>query len=253
MKKDFQEKNLKNPFYRKKKAKRYCLLTIVFVGIIFFLTALIYIIYFSPLFLIKNIEVGREDIRNYVSEEIVNSNLIKLKKREVENNLIDKYQLKEVVVSKIFPNGLKIAIIERQPYFLLRVNDDLEFRDKNACSIPSQDFQNEGDFPVIIKEGLELDNPKKCLDIKTSLLDKILLIFQLSKNKEIELSHFEIDLNNNLKLVLKEGALVYFSLREDIDKQLFKLEQVYFKKLEDLKSINYIDVRYGDRAFINYK
>lgn len=254
MKKDFHQKNLKNPFYKKKEIKRYWSLLALFLALALLIASFIYIIYFSPLFLIKNVDVSNEEIKSYVLNNYLGKNLISLNKEKVKEGLMTNYQLKEIKVSKNFPKGLKIDIIEREAAFILKIGEELEFRDKEACKIAKQDSSQIDKYPIIVKEDLSLDDLSECIHLESSTIDKIINIFHLSKEKKIQVAHFEININNNnLDLVLEEGNLVYFSLREDIDKQFFKLEQIYFEKINDLNEINYIDVRYGDRAFINYK
>ncbi len=255
MTKDFHKKNLKNPFYKKREVKRYFSTIAFSLAFIVLIASSIYIVYYSPLFLVQNIESENLEVSKYISEKYQQVNIIKISKQELSRELTDKFQFNEVKVIKSFPKTLKIDIIERQPYFLLKINDHLEFRDKEACKIPRQDLQNIDDFPVIVKENVDLQNLKNCLKIPVHLLEQIQYLFSLTKEKNIELAYFQINPNNNnnLDLVLKSQAIVYFSLREDIDRQFFKLEQIYLEKETDLDSINYIDVRYGDRAFINYK
>jgi cell division septal protein FtsQ len=253
MTKDFHKKNLKNPFFKKREAKRYFSLIAIFLSFILVISATIYIIYYSPLFLIKNIQVNNAEINDYLATSYLNTNLIKVNKKELSRELLDQYQLNEIKIKKVFPNSLKVDIIEREAFFLLKLNDQFEFRDQEACKIPKQNRTNFDDFPLISLESINIENPDSCLDINSLTLEQIMKIFKLAKEKRIEINYFQINSTNNLDILLESETVVYLSLREDIDKQFFKLEQIYLEKKDELENINYIDVRYGDRAFINYK
>lgn len=253
MTRDFNRKKLNNPFFRKREVKRYWFKIALIIAFIFIALALWYIVYLSPLFVIKNIISDNYDIKNYLSENNFERNIVKLDKKELADKLIKEFQLEEIEIKKIFPKSLKIDIIERDAYFLLKVNEHLEFRDQNACKIPNQNIRNIDDFPVIINNQLNLSDLPDCLDVNPSTLNETIKLFKLSKQELIEVKYFEIESIHNLNLILSSNTTVYLSLREDLDKQFFKLKQVYLEKINELDEINYIDVRYGDRAFINYK
>lgn len=254
MTKDFHKKKLHNPFYRKKEIKRYWTILAIVLAVIFLISATIYIIYLSPLFLIKNIDTPNPELKLFLEEKLLNKNLLVLKTNNLSQELISKYQLNGANIKKIFPKTLKVDIIEREVFFLLKIDDHFEFRDEQACKVSNQNPMNTDSFPIISIKNLNLDNLADCISVEADILSSLSNLYILSISKNIEIAYFEIEAgNSNFNLYLKGDAQVYFSLREDLDKQFHKFEQIYKEKIDDLQLISYIDVRYGDRAFINYK
>jgi hypothetical protein len=55
---------------------------------------------------------------------------------------------------------------------------------------------------------------------------------------------------NTLQVKFKDGPSIFFNVKEDLDKQLNKRVVIKQDKGDDyFKSLEYIDLRYGDRAY----
>lgn len=264
---DYKRKNLKNPFFKQKKTKKNK--KIFFLSLIFLLVFafIIYLLFYSNLFLLKNIEVlgaersNIEEIKaliwqktdHYGFLDIRKDNLLLISKNNLKKEIKNNFNLAEVRLNKVIFNKLKIEIIERQPAFLLKTDDGLEHRDNQAClidniAVTKEDVNNK---PILRKKG----QVNSCLSLAEDYLNDIFEIYNLSFDYNL-FPIKEFILNGDrytITLKLESGPSIYFNRRDDKYIQFEKLKGVFFDLKEDvIVNIEYIDVRYGNKAFIKY-
>ena len=59
---------------------------------------------------------------------------------------------------------------------------------------------------------------------------------------------------NTVKVLFQNGLLAYFNIKDDASKQIDKFLIVKKEKIKDnLGSVNYVDLRYGDKVYIGNK
>ncbi len=272
-KKDYQKRQLNNPFYKKKKnkkTKKFCFLGLL---LLLFFSFLVYLFFYSPIFVIKSIKIeGNERVADYLIEDLVwqisqergvfNTSLDNLwlfPKNTLKEKMYLKLDLANITIKKSLFNTLDIKVLERESVFILKSANNYQFRDKLACPINILEFSDAdlNNYPIIEKENLSESEFNSCLKLYDDYLDDLLKLYALIKSSH----NFSIDrfyLNSerySLTLTLNEGPRVFFSRRESLIKQVEKLNLISQDSQDDriLSDINYIDVRYGDKAFINYK
>ncbi len=272
-KKDYQKRNLKNPFFRQKKNKK--IKKKIFFSLIFTLTLSLffYILFYSPLFAIKNIRIiGTERTADYLIEDLVwqetqnryifdikGDNIWFFSKDDLKDKMFARLDLADIEVSKRMPSTLSISIKERQASFILKYQNQHQFRDLGGCPIDSLKV-NEADlknYPIIVKNLIEEKDLNRCLKLNGEYMHDLIDLYAIS-DQFLNFSIAKFIINGeayNINLVLNEGPRVFFSRREDFIRQLKKLDVICedIKQEKNLDDIEYIDVRYGDKAFINYK
>lgn len=280
IKKDYQAKNLKNPFFRTekniKKTKKnkflYYIIAFFLVLALFF-----YIIFFSPLFLLKTIKInglGRlpeTAISEYLWQQTNNksfwpltqNNLILFDSAEAEQSLINNFNFSKIKINKKLFHSLSVDIEERPYAFIWQEknqqgSDAYYYSDSKGFIIKdsavSPDDLNK--FPVI-----ENQTPESLIQDDYLKLDQEYLVFIFSlnnlaeKSPETKIKRFLISQElNTVKVLFNNGLLAYFRTKDDVNKQLDKFLVVKKEKIKDnLSNINYIDLRYGDKVYIGNK
>ena len=277
IKKDYQAKNLVNPFFRhhnsnkKKTAKinwRWRL-----IAILILLAAVIYGFFASPLFVIKHIQIkglGRLP-ENAISEKIwqqanqnkfwpfKQSNIFLFDKEEASSSLISSFNFSKIEIEKKLFHTI-VVLVEERPYaFIWQETGKSYYSDSKGYIIRDSEvdpadltrfpiIENRSDKEMIVNDYLQID------------ADYLSFIFALKgeveKSPALAIDRFIIDQEfRTIKVQFKNGLLAYFNTKEDAAKQLDKLDAVVkTDKIKDnLGKVNYVDLRYGDKVFIGNK
>lgn len=280
IKKDYQAKNLKNPFFRteknvkknKKNTFIYYLILFCFVVVLF-----VYFIFFSPIFLIKTIKItglGRipeTAVSEYLWKQsdqpsfwfLKQKNLLLFNKEAAEESLTSNFNFSKIKINKKIPHSLAVEIEERPYAFIWQertkegsdayyYSDSKGFIIKDSAVVP-EDLEK---FPVI-----ENQTPESLIQLDYLNLDQEYLVFifalnnLVEKTPETKIKKFLISQElNTVKVLFDDGLLAYFRTKDDIAKQLDKFLVVKKEKIKDnLNNINYVDLRYGDKVYIGNK
>lgn len=272
IKKDYQTKNLSNPFFYKPKKKPNKRLVIIFLiaGFLF----LIFILWFflaAPVWRISNIKVEGlsrltdTDIKNKIWEQTIKSryglfkqdNIWLFDKSEAQKNILVSYNFSSIQISKKLTNTLIVKVGERPYSFIFQQGNDFFYASSEGDVIRESTVVESDKAKYLI---LENKNPTNLISEKNKInISDIYLSFifelanQLSTKPELPVEKFIIDQEfNTIKVKFQNGPVVYFNTRTDIKTQLDRLILVKREKIKDnFSKTNYIDLRYGDRIFIN--
>ena len=230
--------------------------------------SLFYFLTFSETFQIKNIVVTGEEKAS--KEEIILIVEGKLDKRllffktksiffvnskGIREDILNAFpQIAGVEISRGLPATLNIFVVERMGL--------LNWCQENNCFL----LDNEG---IIFEEASrEIDLIKiidkenaRSLVLGERVIEKnfLLNILKLKSNlnDDLKLPIVEISIISNERLNIKtfEGWLIYFNPKEDLDWQTQKLNLVLEKQipLEKREELEYIELRFGNQAFIKYQ
>lgn len=270
IKKDYQAKNLKNPFFRRKKGGKSrwwrCLLLVCVV----FLFALVWFFLASPVWRLREIRIsGLTRMAPGILEAIIweqtqnrhllffkENNLFLFKRSVAEKRLAD-FNFASLEIKKKWPRRLEIVVGEK-PYAFI-------FQEGNSLFYASADGYLIKEMPVNEAERqkyflLENQNPQSLIGADDRILIKddyrgfiIELAAVIGSSSELVLDRLIIDQEfNTLKVKFIDGPLVYFNTQSSAADQLSRLLLVKKEKIKDnFNKVNYIDLRYGGRIFIN--
>ncbi len=272
IKKDYQCKNLCNPFFHKPKKKPnkrfYIFLLVASIALLFFL---VWFFLAAPLWQINNIKVegltriSSDDIIYKVREQeqksryglLKQTNIWLFDKEEVHETILASYNLASLEIIKR-PMGTIIIKVGERPYsFIFQQGNDFFYSAIDGYII-RESAVTEDDKPRYLI--LENRNPNSLIDeknkinISDSYLNFILdLANQITAHPELSVERFIIDQEfNTIKVKFKDGPLVYFNTKTSAAAQIERLVLVKNDKIKDnFNKTNYIDLRYGDRIFIN--
>jgi len=272
IKKDYQRKNLHNPFFHKKtRAKNpqrwKWLLLIVILAVLsavwFFLAA--------PIWRLKEIQVsGLTRLDSAGLEQIIwnetnnkrglffqENNLFLFRRDAVIARINAAYNFSGVTIKKKWPHTLELKVVERPYAFIFQEGSAYYYASADAYVI-KEPAVSEADkkkyFILENKNTATLITGSEKIEVKA---DYLRFFFDLSRRlsayPELAAERFIVDQEfNTIKAKFAAGPIVFFSINEDAGTQIDRLLLVKREKIKDnFSKTNYIDLRYGDKIFIN--
>ncbi|MFA5247841.1 MAG: cell division protein FtsQ/DivIB [Patescibacteria group bacterium] len=264
---DYYKKKLENPFYNKKKRitdfsglkiKIEVTILIILAGIF------IWLIYFSGIFYIKNLEISglnkikEGEVKNLAKEQIKKSkfrfdpqdNLLFFKTKDLAKSFQENYRFQEINLKKKWPNSLIMEIKEKTLTAVWLEDGKYYYLDSEGYVLGEADLlEIDGrKYPVIQNEStLKITAGKIALESSFityagELLQKIpeLAIAMFSVNNEAD----------SLTILLANGPKITFNTKDSIDKQLDRLVALKKEKMkDDFATKKYIDLRFGDKIY----
>jgi len=272
IKKDYQSKNLKNPFFRKKEKKKtgnfkkyfLVLILILIIAVAWFFLA-------SSVWRLKNIVV--EGLTRIDSSEIKNiawsrednrrwlffkeSNFFLFQADALQEEILDKYNFANLEIKKKIPGTISIKISERPYAFIFQEGSTYLYASNDGYVIKEAVVSPEDMSKYVILENKSNSisiNEKDKITLKDDYLNFIFSLNQLlSAYQDLPIEKFIIDQELNSVIVkFIDGPAVYFNVKDDLNKQVEYLSLVKKEKIGDnFNKTNYIDLRYGSKIFIN--
>jgi cell division septal protein FtsQ len=280
IKKDYQTKNLKNPFFhsnKNNKKTRSLGAGIYVIGVLVIICFLLYGLFFSPLFAITSIKInglGRLP-ESAISQRLWDQtdkksiwplkqkNILLFKTKDAEADLMANFNFSKIKINKKLFNSLSVDIEER-PYAFIWQEKDVQGNEVNYYSdskgfIIRDSVVNPDDlkkFPVIANDTPNSLIENDYLKIDPNYLTFIFAVKSVAeKNPDTAIYKFLISQDpDTIHVSFLDGLLAYFSVKDDAAKQIDKLLIVKKEKIKDnLSKINYVDLRYGDKVYIGNK
>ena len=273
VKKDYQKKCLSNPFFRQRhnnnsnnhSRRHYCWLG----GLILFFVFLFYLFFISSVFTLRTIKVQgisrlpEDQISTYAwtqSHErrgglFKQNNLFFFKTDALAASLAEKFSFDSLQVHKKWPHTLVVSVSERALAFIWRDANGRSFGDSRGClvkdtNVAEADLAN---YPILeAAAGQNHFNQQNCLDVDKNYLQVLFSLNEKLKNHpDLKTARFLLEGEaNTLKIDLSIGPDILFNTKDDLDKQLQKLIIIKQEKsAAEFNGLNYIDLRYGDRAY----
>jgi cell division septal protein FtsQ len=272
IKKDYQRKNLRNPFFHRQAAgKRQLPLRWLIPAVVLLLVFLVWFFLAAPFWRLQQIRVSgltrasSTDLENIVWQQTADqrwllfkqSNIFLFDKASAVTTILADYNFAGVEIRKAWPRTLDLKISERPYAFIFQEGSQLSYASADAYLIREPAVQ-EGDkkkyFILENKNPGTLIGAKDKISISNNYLN---FIMDLSRNlaayPELSVERFIIDQEfNTIKVKFVNGPQAYFNVKDDAVKQINLLLLVKKEKIKDnFSKTNYIDLRYGDRIFIN--
>ena len=271
IRRDYSQKQFSNNLFKKKKRrieKRKVKIRFGMLAGFFAIVAFLWLILFSGIFNIKEIQVEGNDA--LVGESIKaaawnqtlekrllifkQKNILFFSKNELIDNLKKSYFFDQLTIKKKNNSSMKIEFSQKA-YSLVWLEDEKYYyinKDGEIIQETSAEELADKSFPLIENQSEARITGKSVAD-SADILNLIAELFEKLKSGDtaIEVKKFFIDESEDtVKLKIKDGGEVYFSTRLDIDSQIKKLAILIENKLkEDYKNKKYIDLRYGDAVY----
>ncbi|MFA5184653.1 MAG: FtsQ-type POTRA domain-containing protein [Patescibacteria group bacterium] len=272
IKKDYQRKDLRNPFFHRQAAgKRFFPLHWTILAIILLSALLIWFFLAAPFWRLEQIKVSGltrvpgGNLENIVWQQTAasrgllfkQSNLFLFDQEEAEVAILAEYNFAGVEIEKLWPRTLAVKVSERPYAFIFQEGSQLSYASADAYLIQEPAIQEEDKKKYFILENKNsetLVGEKDKIRISESYLNFIMNLNQgLAAYPELSVERYIIDQEfNTIKVKFAGGPQAYFNVKDDAVKQIALLLLVKKEKIKDnFSRTNYIDLRYGDRIFIN--
>lgn len=272
IRKDYQRKNLQNPFFHKKvKAKNPKRWRWFSLAIILAIVAAIWFFFAAPFWRIEEVRVSGltrmdgSELQQIIWNETNNrrglffseSNLFLFKRKTIIKNILATYNFSGAEIKKIWPRTLELKVIERPYAFIFQEGSARYYASSDAYIIKEPAVSDEEAKKYFIlenKNAATLITDRDKINIKNDYLNFIFdLNNRLSAYPELPVERFIIDQEfNTVKVKFVSGPTVFFSINEGAGVQINRLLLVKKEKIKDnFSKTNYIDLRYGDKIFIN--
>lgn len=270
-KRDYFKNRHPNKIFRNKKdwarKKKFFLFLLFLFLFLIITTATIYFFLFNNYFQINNIAISgnkkieTEKILSALNEEIFSQKIFLViqsnnywltKEKYLEFFLKEKFNLDNIKIIKKYPNRLNIKITEKQPRFILIINNRYNLLDINGFIIKEI---NESDLS-------DLDNLDYLPQI--SVNSELTNFFQNGDNIKIINTICDFLKNNGqqCKLIAEkekyqimadfQNFKIYFNLNKNIDEQIGKLNKILKNKIiGNTNNLEYIDMRF-DKVYYKY-
>ena len=157
----------------------------------------------------------------------------------------------QIFVQKKMPSGLSFVIKERQPVAVFCDNENPEHCfSLDEKGIVFEILQNPIDGMVIVRNKNAYDVSLGKAVVDKEVVDKIVKIERnLQDNFNVKIT--EAIVADPLVIISPEGWKMYFSMKEDIDLQISKMNALLKNEIptEERAKLQYIYLQYKDRAY----
>lgn len=271
VKRDYQKKSSPNPFFHKKaphKKSNYTIFRLILVIII--LGTITWFFLASPVFLIKNIKisglskVSEQGIDSLIQKQTQlkwghifhQSNIFLFDKKIATQDIEDKFNVAQVKIRKKYPSTLSLTLLERSYTFIFKEGSNFYYASADGYITPRSHLG-----PISPENYFLVENDSSStmitanhIKISSDYLNFIISLHKsLSSHPDLKATTYILDSEfNTVKIKFKNGPLVYFSVNSSAKSQVDNLVLVKNEKIKDnFNRTNYIDLRYGNRIFIN--
>lgn len=270
IKKDYQKKNLRNPFRREKKQKGKGFVKLIILGIFLIFFFLLWATFASPWLNINKIEIsGLTRFTNSELEKIVlgqiqetrffvfkQKNIFLFDQQSLVKNILASYNFSGLEVEKNIPSTIVLKVSERPFSFIFKEGTSFFYASNDGSVIKEVNVSEDDKKKYLILENNapSLINENNRLALQEDYLNFILALGQeLSLHSDLPVERYIIDQEfNTIKAKFLNGPVVYFSVKNGVNEQVNRLVLVKKEKIKDnFSKVNYIDLRYGERIFIN--
>ncbi len=201
-----------------KKVFKVVCITAIFIGVIIFLMI-------SPVFNISEVEIVNnkkisKDTYISLSKIKYGTNIFRINKKEINNGIKENPYVESITISRKLPNKVVIDVNERTVGFMIKASDKYMYIDNQGYMLELS--KDKLELPIITgietKEEDIKENNRLC-DSDLDKLNKVIEIYQVASNNDINKLITEIDISNksNYKLVLaSEKKNVYLGDGSDL-------------------------------------
>lgn len=239
--------------------------------VLFLVCLAVYLFLFLPKIQVNKIiisgnkKVNIEDIKSIALKNInknifgfLNSKSIFLAKTEnIQNDILVKFpEIGSVAVSRNFPDALSVILQERSPVAIFCATNEAPSKDcyfMDESGVIFETVNNSLNNFVIIRQELnnvQVFSGQKVIEEKVlnAVLDSEKM---LKDNYKIDIFDALITSPIRLNLKTSENWQIYLDLQGDINLQIAKLNLLLKDQIpeNDRKTLQYIDMRFKDRAY----
>ncbi len=225
---------------RRKQRLKWGLMFILLAGVL----AVLLWLYSSDLFRIKEVEiVGNVHISDTQIEKSAaidsNESLVRLPIREIEDRLLKNNWIKNVEISRKFPDTLKVQITERKAIALIPVEDGNAVVDSEGLVL--EKILDINRVSLVLIRDLDVRKARVGQKIHSkSFSNAILCLSHLDGGLKDSLSIVSAPSVDKLSLYTKKGVEIIYGKAENFEKKNYIINKILSK---DGEEVIFIDIR----------
>jgi hypothetical protein len=272
IKKDYQRKNLQNPFFhRSQPGQRKYLGKLSMGGSLLVIGLAVWFFMFSSFWRWDQVRIeGLTRLPAGEIEKIIweqgsasrwlffrQSNIFAFDAGALERKVSAAYNFAGLAVKKTWPRTLTLKVSERPYAFIWREGSDLFYASADGYAIkePAVSAADQKKYPILDNQtGQTMIGDKNKISVKGDYLNFFLeLSADLAGQPDLATERFIVDREfNTLQVKFIAGPLAYFNTKASAADQVNNLVLVKNAKIKDnFSKTNYIDLRYGDKIFVH--
>lgn len=246
--------NLRNPkIYsapKEEKEKHFPKFIIIFCLFIIIVMALGYLLFFSNIFVVKNITLSSnvpEEAQNYLNQ-FKNKNIFLIKSNDIAEELKNQYpEYLDIEVYKGIPDILKVDFSERRAALVWQSQSDGYLVDSTGLAFKKINIGSRPDLiSVIDNKNLPVNVPAQV--VTATFINFITNAKAKLQSANIEVKEFQINETIFQVDALTTGNLkIIFDITRSVSDQIDAFTQVYNDHKNDIKQ--YIDVRVPGKVY----
>lgn len=213
------------------------------------LVGLVYVLFFSSLFTIKNINSEGNPTSETLTylEQFKGKNIFMVRAKEIAMVVKEKNtQFKTVNVSLGIPDTLRIIFTERLPVVVWQTNNKSYLLDENAIAFKQVDTSSKDLIIIVDNKNIEVNPPVqiassnfidflKNVNSKIGQLDMKILKFEIGETT------FQVD------AVTDKNIKIIFDTTRSVSDQMDAAQKAYKEKKDEVKQ--YMDVRVEGKVY----
>lgn len=209
-----------------------------------------------------NQELASEEVKNFVQSQLDRSRLVMFKNNNyflvkinrLQKDLMTNFNLDGVESTKSFPHTIKIKLQEKISQFIWQRDDTLYLVSARGALNRQIEALSENTKKYLVLQDFRAQKPSTdqiLNDNELNLINKIADAWAsaFSDNNSLTKIYLSDDLSQ-LNVQVKVGYVIKLDATKDINEQLSNLKKVLAENIiTDPNSVEYIDLRFGDRIF----
>lgn len=235
-----EAEKIKKPFPR---------FVIIIILVIVFICAVIYLLFFSPLFKVKSVQINgnpSEEARTYLGS-FIGTNIFNLHPAAITDELVVlDPEFGNINVSVGIPNILRAEFVQRQPAIIWQSGGNFYLVDGDEIAYQKVDQKLDNLILVVDNKGVGVTPPQQ-------IASSNFIIFLQNVNAKIsdaglQIDHFEINETTfQVEAITKQGIKIIFDTTRSVTDQIDALKTVYDAHKNDIKQ--YVDVRVEGKVY----
>lgn len=221
--------------------------------------ALGYLIFLSPYFQISKIQVNdlkylektkvEKEILDFKNDNLLNKNIITFSSSALNKKLIASGGVENSKTKKIYPNQIKVEIVEKTPIFVWETGNKKFLIDEKGRV--SADYEEKfKDLPLVVDtKNVPLDDNKQVVSATFSTfikdLGKDFQVYTEAKINRIEVP----EITSEIKVYTDASWHACFDTTRTAKGQLVNLSRILSESKSKKKKLEYIDLRIDNRIF----
>lgn len=285
---DYHRKKYQNPFFKRPNAisrgrrfrnrhqsfgswrgRMFVILLIILLG------GAIYLIFYSPYFAIRQVEISGlqkidyNEFRGVMDRQIASrrflifpqNNIFIFDEKSVEKEINERYALNYLKIEKRLPGVIRISMEEKMPAliwkttekFYLVGGDGVIIREIQEEEVPGYQANETGtNMALVFDKSNEITAVKEQIISGEKAEAVVNLQNNLARATGLQIVNFAMANREGLMIkgLTSEGWQIYFSPIDDLNEQIQKLN-VFLKEKnqEDRRGLQYVDLRFEDRVY----